>query len=139
MISFPLHLDKLVSKRREHNDNWFDLIINLNLKEKMDSDEDDFPKQGGEALEIGDDFDSEEEGDEMPAASSDAMRQPMKANIATSAQASGSGAKPKAADVKGAKVDDQPFDLAVDVNDSEEIDSEEEEDEVNVDMNEGKN
>ena len=70
----------------------------------------------------------------MPVASNDAMRQPMKANIATSAQASGSGAKPKAADVKGDKVEDQPFDLAVDVNDSEEIDSEEEEDEVNVDM-----
>ena len=102
----------------------------------MDSEEDDgFPKQGGEALEIGDDFDSEEEADQMPAASNDAMRQPMKANIATSAEASGSGSKPKPSDVKGAKVDDQPFDLAVDVNDSEEIDSEEEEDEVNVDMN----
>ena len=103
----------------------------------MDSEEDDFPKQGGEALELGEEFDSEEEADTMPAASNDAMRQPMKANIATSAQASGgggSGAKPKAADVKGDKVEDQPFDLAVDVNDSEEIDSEEEEDEVNVDM-----
>ena len=62
------------------------------------------------------------------------MRQPMKANIATSAQASGSGSKPNPADVKGDKVEDQPFDLAVDVNDSEEIDSDEEEDEVNVDM-----
>ena len=31
-------------------------------------------------------------------------------------------------------MEDQPFDLAVDVNDSEEIDSDEEEDEVNVDM-----
>lgn len=70
----------------------------------------------------------------MPAASSDAMRQPMKANIATSS-AAGSATKPNAADVKGDKVEDQPFDLAVDVNDSEEIDSEEEEDEVNVDMN----
>lgn len=39
--------------------------------------------------------------------------------------------------MKGEKVEDQPFDLAVDVNDSEEIDSEEEEDEVNVDMNAG--
>ena len=136
LVSF---VGKFVKGGREDNDNWFDLIINLNLKEKMDSDEDDFPKQGGEALEIGDDFDSEEEGDEMPAASSDAMRQPMKANIATSAQATDSGAKPKVSDVKGAKVDDQPFDLAVSVNDSEEIDSEEEEDEVNVDMNEGKN
>jgi intraflagellar transport protein 46 len=25
-----------------------------------------FPKQGGDALEIGDEFDSEEEGDDMP-------------------------------------------------------------------------
>jgi len=39
------------------------------------------------------------------------------------------GAKP---DVKGQKVDNQPFDLAVEVNDSEEIDSDEEEDEVHV-------
>jgi len=38
------------------------------------------------------------------------------------------------APIKGAEVQNQPFDLAVDVNDSEEIDSEEEEDEVNVDM-----
>lgn len=40
--------------------------------------------------------------------------------------------------MKGDKVEDQPFDLAVDVNDSEEIDSDEEEDEVNVDMNDQK-
>jgi hypothetical protein len=57
----------------------------------------------------------------------------MKSNIAASSQATGAPAK--AADVKGDKVEDQPFDLAVDVNDSEEIDSEEEEDEVNVDVN----
>ena len=69
----------------------------------------------------------------MPGASKDAMRQPMKANIAASSQATGAGAKP--ADVKGAKVENQPFDIAVDVNDSEEIDSDEEEDEVNVDVN----
>lgn len=56
----------------------------------------------------------------------------MKSNIAASSQAT---APVKAADVKGDKVEDQPFDLAVDVNDSEEIDSEEEEDEVNVDVN----
>ena len=36
------------------------------------------------------------------------------------------GGKPP--DVKGQKVENQPFDLAVDVNDSEEISSEEEED-----------
>lgn len=37
--------------------------------------------------------------------------------------------------MKGQKVENQPFDLAVDVNDSEEIESDEEEDEVNVDVN----
>lgn len=37
--------------------------------------------------------------------------------------------------MKGEKVANQPFDLAVDVNDSEEIDSDEEEDEVNVEVN----
>jgi hypothetical protein len=35
-------------------------------------------------------------------------------------------------DVKGEKVENQPFDLAVEVNDSEEIESDEDEDEVNV-------
>ena len=50
------------------------------------------------------------------------------------AAAAQSAAPTKAADVKGDKVEDQPFDLAVDVNDSEEIDSDEEEDEVNVDV-----
>ena len=69
----------------------------------MDSEEDGFAKNGGEALEIGDEFDSEEEGDDMPVNSGDAMRQPMKANIAASSQAPG-GAKP--ADVKGKKVED---------------------------------
>lgn len=50
---------------------------------KMSDEGKEFPKQGGEALQIGDeDFDSEEEADTMPAASNDAMRQPMKANIA---------------------------------------------------------
>lgn len=37
--------------------------------------------------------------------------------------------------MKGEKVENQPFDLAVDVNDSEEIESDEEDDEVNVDVN----
>ena len=98
----------------------------------MDSEDDSgFPKQGGDAIEIGDEFDdSEEEGDDPAPNTSnqDAMRKPMKTNIA----ASGTSGKP--ADVKGNKVEDQPFDLAVDVNDSEEIDSDEEEDEVNVDV-----
>ena len=101
----------------------------------MDSDGDDgFPKQGGEALEIGDEFDSEEEdGEDMPSAATDAMRQPLKANIAASSGPAGA-AGAKAAEVKGKQVEDQPFDLAVDVNDSEEIDSDEEEDEVNMDV-----
>jgi hypothetical protein len=51
----------------------------------MESEDENFAKQGGEALEIGDDFDSEEEADTMPVANNDAMRQPMKANIAASA------------------------------------------------------
>ena len=41
-----------------------------------------------------------------------------------------SGAKDK--EVKGKELENQPYDLAVDVNDSEEIESEEEDDEVNV-------
>ena len=69
----------------------------------MDSDDDGFPKQGGEALEIGDEFDSEEEADDMPATTADAMRQPMKANIAASSQVTGAQV---ASDVKGAKVED---------------------------------
>ena len=38
----------------------------------------------------------------------------------------------KGPEVKGQSVENQPFDLAVEVNDSEEIDSDEEGDEVNV-------
>lgn len=102
----------------------------------MESEDDGFAKQGGEALDIGEDFDSED-ADEMPEASNDAMRQPMKPSIAQAAQSNpGAATKaPAAGEVKGNKVEDQPFDLAVDVNDSEEIDSDEEEDEVNVDVN----
>lgn len=45
-----------------------------------------FPKSGGDALEIGDeDFDDSEDADDMPAASSDAMRQPMKNQMAAAA------------------------------------------------------
>ena len=42
------------------------LLNNLNLN-KMDSDDDGFAKQGGEALDLGEDFDSEEEVDDDPA------------------------------------------------------------------------
>lgn len=46
----------------------------------------------------------------------------------------GSGSKPgvKGEQVKGDKLENQPYDLAVDVNDSEEIESDEEDDEVNM-------
>ena len=46
----------------------------------MDSEDDGFPKQGGEALELGDDFDSDDQdaddgdGDGEPQESKDAMR-----------------------------------------------------------------
>ena len=49
----------------------------------------DFAKTGGDALQIGDEFDSEEEADEMPESSNDAMRQPMNA---AASKAAGAGA-----------------------------------------------
>lgn len=42
------------------------------------------------------------------------------------------GSSPGKQDVKGQLVANQPFDLAVEVNDSEEIESDEDEDDVNV-------
>ena len=72
----------------------------------MESEEEGFAKQGGEALEIGDEFDSEEEADAMPAAADDAMRQPMKANIAASSQAPSAKPNVKPAEVQGNKVED---------------------------------
>ncbi len=85
-----------------------------------DSEEDDgFAKQGGDALEIGHEFDSEEEQDQ----SED------NAPISKQQEAAGkAGGKAGSAGVKGEKVENQPFDLAVDVNDSEEIESDEEDD-----------
>lgn len=101
----------------------------------MDSDDDGFAKQGGEALDIGDDFDSEEEVDD-PVPSSTANAMPQSKNVASgSANKGPDGEGAKNPQVKGQKVDNQPFDLAVDVNDSEEIESDEEDDEVNVDVN----
>ena len=95
----------------------------------MESEDDGFPKPGAEPLDIGDEFDSEEEQEE-----GQAPPQPGKAAAQKQEgkEAAGGGAPP---DVKGQKVANQPFDLAVDVNDSEEIDSDEEEDEVNVEVN----
>ena len=104
----------------------------------MDSDDDGFPKQGGEALEIGDDFDSEEEADDDNVDDIQS-RPPMQVNNVSKPGQSDASSGGKPVEVKGQKVDNQPFDLAVDVNDSEEIDSDEEEDEVNVDVNVNQN
>jgi len=71
----------------------------------MDSDDDGFAKQGGEALDIGDDFDSEEEADE-PAPQSAANLMPQNKNVASGSAnkvADGEGAKNP--QVKGQKVD----------------------------------
>ena len=61
--------------------------------------------------------DPEEEDDGIPAQKKSATK---------------GGAPTAQKDVKGEKLENQPYDLAVDVNDSEEIDSEEEDDEVNM-------
>ena len=98
----------------------------------MDSDDDGFAKQGGEPIDIGADFDdSEEEPDD------DDEEEPQSSKPQAMQHMSGqkpAGASNVSADVKGQKVENQPFDLAVDVNDSEEIESDEEEDRMNVDM-----
>lgn len=89
----------------------------------MDSDDDGFAKQGGEALDLNDDDLDDSEQDE----SSDAEpnRKPL------------GGFAAHQGEEKGQKVENQPFDVAVDVDDSEEIESDEEDDEVNVDVNVG--
>ena len=98
----------------------------------MESDGDDnaaaagFSKQGGEALNLDDDGgfnDSEDVDDSGDAEPQEHM------GVDKKASAKNSGAK---AEVKGEKLENQPYDLAVDVNDSEEIESEEEDDEVNM-------
>lgn len=66
----------------------------------MDSDDDGFAKQGGDALEIGEEFDSEDEGEpeEVDNTQNDKMRQPM------GAMGADAGDKPtggKEAEVKG--------------------------------------
>ena len=82
-----------------------------------------FSKQGGEALNLDDDggFNDSEDVDD----SGDGDPQDMPG----AKKASASKAKQE---VKGEKLENQPYDLAVDVNDSEEIESEEEDDEVNM-------
>lgn len=103
----------------------------------MDSDDDGFPKQGGEALDMGEDFDSEEEPDDDPRPIQKHV--PQQKNQAQQQQQRKPDPKPVGGkpgqQVKGQIVENQPFDLAVDVNDSEEIESDEEDDEVNLDVN----
>ena len=66
----------------------------------MESDDEQFAKQGGDAIDIGDEFDdSEDEADSIPKDSDNAMRQPMKANIAASSQVA--APKAKAGEVAG--------------------------------------
>lgn len=76
-----------------------------------------FPKQGGDALDLDgrNEFQDSEDVDEVE---DDEI--PIKKSSA------------KEKEVKGKELENQPYDLAVDVNDSEEIESEEEDDEVNV-------
>ena len=82
---------------------------------------DQFANNGGDALNFdadglqdSEDVDEEDEDDQPE------MRQEQR-------KPEGSGQK---ANVKGEKLENQPYDLAVSVNDSEEIESDEEEDEV---------
>lgn len=107
----------------------------------MESDDEDrrFAGEGGEALELEGDYDSEEEEveedeeEEAPPQRKPQAQPPTQASKAPAgAQKKAGGASPPRQDVKGQKVENQPFDLAVEVNDSEEIDSDEEEDEVHV-------
>ena len=96
----------------------------------MDSDDDDqqeFAPKGGEALDLennDDAFNDSEDVDEPEEDEEDDAPQ------AQSSGAKASGMPPK--EVKGEKLENQPYDLAVDVNDSEEIESDEEDDEVNM-------
>lgn len=109
----------------------------------MESDDDDrrFAGEGGEALELDGDYDSEEEveedeEEEMPPQRKPQASQPQPSKPVQQPpqqQKGKPGGSPAGkGDVKGQKVENQPFDLAVEVNDSEEIDSDEEEDEVHV-------
>ena len=111
----------------------------------MESDDDDrrFAGEGGEALELDGDYDSEEEVEEDEEEEMPPQRKPQPNPTQPAKPVGGQGAAaqqkgkpggspPGKADVKGQKVENQPFDLAVEVNDSEEIDSDEEEDEVHV-------
>ena len=99
----------------------------------MESDDDGFAQKGGEPLDMGADFDdSDEDPDDDDEDLEPTSSKPQALSQANTNKAPQHGQKPE--DIKGQKIDNQPFDLAVDVNDSEEIESEEEEDRMNVDM-----
>lgn len=105
----------------------------------MDSESDDgFARQPGEALDMGDDFDSEDKDqdrDQLSDEEDDEQPQPVLMGLKKEAPLPAAQAKPSGGpQVKGHVVENQHHDLAVDVNDSEEIDSEEEEDEVQMDQ-----
>ena len=88
-----------------------------------------FANKGGEALNLdaNDDFNDSEDVDDVEEDDNDASK---KVSAAAGAKPAAGGAGEK--QVKGEKLENQPYDLAVDVNDSEEIESEEEDDEVNM-------
>lgn len=86
----------------------------------MEGEEGEFAGNGGEALNLDEDFNDSEEG-------SMDKNDPAAVAGGVPKVAPGPGGK-----VEGEKLDNQPYDLAVDVNDSEEIESDEEEDEVNA-------
>ena len=87
-----------------------------------------FAKQGGEALNLDDNegFNDSEEVDDVE---DDEPAEAPKKDPSPPKPAQG---QPPQKEVKGEKLENQPYDLAVDVNDSEEIESEEEDDEVNM-------
>lgn len=95
----------------------------------MDSEgeEQHFSKQGGEALNLDDNegFNDSEEVDDVE---DDDQVEATKKDSGPPKPAQQTQQK----EVKGEKLENQPYDLAVDVNDSEEIESEEEDDEVNM-------
>lgn len=75
-------------------------------------------------MDLDGDFNDSEEVDE----DDDDPQEMMKAAKQEGSGMKSSGVPPK--EVKGEKLENQPYDLAVDVNDSEEIESDEDDDEV---------
>lgn len=106
----------------------------------MDSDEDDQQfagGRGGEALDLEDDFDSEGEGEddeeeEEEEVPQPPVKKPQQNNLQPMTAQQKKSSPGKQGDIKGQHVENQPYDIAVEVNDSEEIDSDEEADEVRM-------